>query len=382
MAAEDEKKIDFMLRASAAARRAQLGVDAPMPEPMRTQLHAELARAGRLAREEREFAWRWWLPRLALAAAVVAIASVGVLMRNDEQPGIVGAPARAPAPEGKAAIVKAGGGDASDALAEPNHAAPQQEPASSLAFSKTASPEALVDGPLLALSDVSRSPAPADESRRADMGLVEGAAIPAERDPSSAKAASPAAPAAASPTARSSRGTDAVDMALRFVAAASVEAREKLAGRRAAPPVMATFRMERTGNSVRIVDSDGSIYTGVVDSPEVAKALRPVAKAKERTRGAEPAGNGSKKAGKAETMEGKAGAAFTFKVEGTNQSLGKALTFEGSYQPPPEPRGRTRLARKLEESLASASADEGRARVKGKVELEEALPVEIDAVAQ
>jgi hypothetical protein len=96
----------------------------------------------------------------------------------------------------------------------------------------------------------------------------------------------------------------------------------------AAPRVLAAFQVEQSGDTLRILDSDGSIYTGKVTKPE----LEQVRLAESRTQAlsaARPAPSGTR------AFEGGAALpqSFSFTVSGTNQSLKQNLVFNGTVSP-------------------------------------------------
>src|SRR5213593_4572770 len=90
MSPEQKKPIEEVLEASAKARRGQLGADPKMPNPMRAQLHHEIARLSRT--KERERSARWFgifAPRLALgtAFALILVSVSALWWWREHQPG-------------------------------------------------------------------------------------------------------------------------------------------------------------------------------------------------------------------------------------------------------------------------------------------------------
>src|SRR5215813_13336054 len=88
MSLEPEKPIEDLLEATAKARRAQFGADPKMPNPMRAQLHNEIARLGR--GDESGQSGRWFRilwPRLAFTTAFALIlVSISTLWWWHEHP--------------------------------------------------------------------------------------------------------------------------------------------------------------------------------------------------------------------------------------------------------------------------------------------------------
>ena len=76
MPSEPKKPIEQMLEALAKARRAQFGDDPKMPNPMRARLHEEIARAGAAEDEKVESRGSWitmFWPRVTVAAALATL---------------------------------------------------------------------------------------------------------------------------------------------------------------------------------------------------------------------------------------------------------------------------------------------------------------------
>src|ERR1044071_1333298 len=74
MSLEPKKPMEDLLEATAKARRAQFGADPKMPNPMRAQLHQEIARVARDDDPRRSQHWfRVLWPRLAFGSAFALI---------------------------------------------------------------------------------------------------------------------------------------------------------------------------------------------------------------------------------------------------------------------------------------------------------------------
>src|SRR3954467_5838424 len=74
MPPEPKRPIEELLEATARERRAQFGVEPKMPNPMRAQLHEEIARLGRVEEPKRRRSWLaiFW-PQISIATAVAAV---------------------------------------------------------------------------------------------------------------------------------------------------------------------------------------------------------------------------------------------------------------------------------------------------------------------
>jgi hypothetical protein len=127
--------------------------------------------------------------------------------------------------------------------------------------------------------------------------------------------------------------------------------------------VLSNFRFEQTGDRLRIVDADGSVYTGEIQplrladapAPPASRRVPPQAPSAASARGREsdvrgsvasqarPAAPGSrpeipaaapaKIPPPASLPVAVAGAAFSFRASGSNVSLHEPVVFEGTYYP-------------------------------------------------
>src|ERR1700704_3212627 len=89
MPPEPKKPIEELLEASARARRAEFGADPKMPNPMRAELHHEIARLARSdERESRPRSLGIVWPRFATAAALalVLVSASAIWWWREHQP--------------------------------------------------------------------------------------------------------------------------------------------------------------------------------------------------------------------------------------------------------------------------------------------------------
>jgi hypothetical protein len=100
-----------------------------------------------------------------------------------------------------------------------------------------------------------------------------------------------------------------------------------------AQPVLAAFALEQNGRSVRILDSDGSIYTGSVEADNSALADSPVPlkspKDSDQKRGAPLMLKTSPPQGQGQGKELENAQNLNFQVSGLNRSLNQSLVFRG-----------------------------------------------------
>lgn len=97
----------------------------------------------------------------------------------------------------------------------------------------------------------------------------------------------------------------------------------------AVPNVLTTFQIERAGNTIRIIDADGSTYSGQIISGE-ANGIAAYSKADTRANSVK--GNLAHRdapalAGRAENTQA---AGFSFRAAGTNQTLNQPVEFFGT----------------------------------------------------
>jgi hypothetical protein len=104
---------------------------------------------------------------------------------------------------------------------------------------------------------------------------------------------------------------------------------DTLATRRAADapngssPVLLTFRLEQTGNALRVVDADGSVYTGAVQVAQAAGAGR--ATSPKNAPSVAPAARAPDASDAARN--------YSFRVAGTNRSSKENVVFSGNLIP-------------------------------------------------
>jgi hypothetical protein len=104
-----------------------------------------------------------------------------------------------------------------------------------------------------------------------------------------------------------------------------------------AQAVLASFQLEQRGREIRIVDADGSIYTGRVQpAPAPALSVKATAAAPAPVRSSkakEPALDDGKRAGGSSAGGAAPAPALNFTVRGTNATLRQAVVFVGNLQP-------------------------------------------------
>jgi hypothetical protein len=364
MSLEPKKPIEDLLEATAKARRAQFGADPKMPNPMRAQLHHEIARVAQDEDSRRSEHWfRILWPRLAFTTAfaliLVCISTLWWWREHQTSSGetmklAMQKPAReAPPPErvleqGAAA----GAGPAATTFADNNAAASRPAEAAKdadalgrFAEATTApSTSPMIDG-LVAGANKTDQPLLADKSL-------------------AAKEAKPVAPASAS-LAQSRQMTN---FRQQFSKDAANQAfRSKL---KQTANILNEFQVEQSDHEIRLVDADGSTYSGKLESLAQNDA-RSIYNQKKNAPFSQGARAFDEKAQSAN-------AEYYFRATGYNTSLKKSLVFEGNYIAP------LAVAQKKVAKAKTKSEErdeEASARITGVAKVHGESPVQIDAVA-
>jgi hypothetical protein len=294
MADEPNPRMDRLLREYAEQRRKRVGF--PLHPTTRQILQGEVGRAFRKYRPTPIWTrWRNYLPQISFAGGLGAIFLIAVLsMRN---PPREQTPAAASAPPQGASTV--------DALTLTD-ATRKEESAVAKDLTETRSePEEPVQ--LRADSErvqLSRTAAPAVEapSSRSFQSL------PAEED---AAAQSAAKPRTTENLGRANEMTNlGAALRLRFVELPDRSRRE------ARPQILTSFQVEQSGEDLRFLDRDGSVYTGQLFPPadDTSQVDRSV-----------PASVPALTPFTQDT------AVYSFQAQGTNRTLAKSVLLQGRY---------------------------------------------------
>src|SRR5207248_2154176 len=137
--------------------------------------------------------------------------------------------------------------------------------------------------------------------------------------------------------------------------------------------VLNTFQVQQQGSEIRVLDADGSTYTGKIE--QLAKNAELDAGITARRDGAKQTRRYAAKA----TGESESAAPQSyFRATGYNVSLKKTLVFEGNYAAPPAQQPATATANDRERS----EQNRDRARIVGTVRVNGEAAVEVDAIAE
>jgi hypothetical protein len=332
MASEPKRPIEELLEASAKARRAEFGTEAKMPNSMRAQLHAEIARRAREPepRERRSWLAMFW-PQISVVTALAAIIITGAALwlRSQKQERRTAVAMNAPA---------------ADAAAE------SRTPAQ-----------------LLAKAEEAKQPAEAAESEA-------GAAVAK----SYADAATAAAPAVASAPAATEMMREEVPRAPAAAArsfaqtrdAAQANLRQRFSqlpqGRESklkqSTNILNNFDVQQEGERISVVDEDGSTYTGKLEPVVAQNEVRKDLPQKRAAAAPQQIGATLNQANE-----------FKFRAEGFNNSLKKRVVFEGNYIAPTE-------AVQSKAETGSGDQAQAAARVIGTAKVAGEPPIQVDAV--
>ena len=381
--------MEQMLEALAKARRARFGDDPKMPNPMRARLHEEIARAGTAEDENVESRPSWitmFWPRLTVAAALATLlVLVPAIWWNQSHPGAepghlalrdrnaATSDALKPAVPAKDTLANATGVSATEPTvnladrtlikAEPAAAAPASEAEASKSSTNFAQGRAAAESPSQATNGV------IDEKiASAKMQAAPVAAAPAGADwktKSDTRAA--AAPPVSQPS--SAGGLATTQKFSQQSAGQSFRNNAQVSG---AANVLNTFQVQQEGNEIRVVDADGSTYTGKIEQSvrgaEVESRIAAQREVAKQTPRYAAKAVGEKKSALPQSY---------FRATGYNVSLKKTLVFEGNYAPP------------LPQQPATATSNDrqrpeqsDRARIVGTVRVNGEAAVQVDATAE
>ena len=365
MSPEPKKPIEDLLEATARARRAQFGVDPKMPNPMRAQLHHEIARLGQGDESRQSGQWFQILwPRLAFTTAFALIlASLSTLWwwhehqtsSSETMKLAMQQPAReAPPPEkvfeqGAAAAGSAAAptfADSNAAASAPAEAAKDADALGRFAEATIAPTTAPMSDGLLAGGNKTDQPLLADKSL-------------------ATKEVKPSAPASAS----FAQNRQTTNFRQQFSKdTTNQEFRSKL---KQMANILNDFQVEKSDHEIRLVDADGSTYSGRLE-PLAQNDARSIYNQKNYNAPSSRA---------AQTFDEKARSAnaeYYFRATGYNTSLKKSLVFEGNYIAPLEV-AQKKMAKAKTES--EERDEEASTRITGVAKVHGESPVQIDAIA-
>ena len=138
--------------------------------------------------------------------------------------------------------------------------------------------------------------------------------------------------------------------------------------------VLNTFQVQQQGSEIRVLDADGSTYTGKIE--QLAKSAELDSRITARRDAAKQTQSYAAKA--ARENESTTTPHSYFRATGFNVSLKKTLVFEGNYAAPPT----QQPAKAAPNDRERAESNRDRARIVGTVRVNGEAAVEVDAIAE
>ena len=377
-----------MLEALAKARRAEFGDNPKMPNPMRARLHEEIARTGAAEDEKVESRGSWltrFWPRATVAAALATLivlvpaiwwnrshplAESGDLALRDRTAGAADGPnpavaakdtlAKAPAVSATKTTVNLA--DNSQIKIEP--ATPSSEAKALASSTRVLQGHAATQFPNQVTKGFTDNEIAAAKIQAAPAAPAAGA---------DAKAKSDTMAGVAPPVAQSS-SAGGLGTKQQFSQQSAVQSFRNNAQVSRSANVLNTFQVQQEGSEIRVLDADGSTYTGEIEqlakSAELDSRITARRDAAKQTRSYAGAKTGREN-------ESAAPESY-FRATGFNVSLKKTLVFEGNYAAPPA----QQPAKATSNDRERAESSRDRARIVGTVRVNGEAPLEVDAIAE
>jgi hypothetical protein len=368
MPLEPKNPIEDLLEASARARRAEFGADTKMPNPMRTQLQHEIARLARSDERKsyrRSFVFSW--PRFvtATALALVLVGASAIWWSREHQSAggdTIKLAMQPPTPPANQAV-------APEKVFEQGAAAAAARPAKSFADNNAGAMQSVgqakAANALSKFAEATTTPSPFAPTTKDFIGAGKKTDGSLPSDISlAAKEATQSAPAAAS----LAQNRRTINFRQQFSQNAADQAfRSK---RKQTLNILNEFQVEQTDHEIRVVDADGSTYSGKLE-PLAQNDARSIFNQKRNY-----AAPSSRAATSFDHKAQAANAEFYFRATGYNSSLKKHLVFEGNY---------IASSASAQKKVAKAEAEEREeqipARITGTAKIRGESPVQIDAIA-
>jgi hypothetical protein len=366
MSPEPKKPIEDLLEATAKARRAQFGADPKMPNPMRAQLHHEIARLERGDESRRSANWfRIVWPRLAFATVLALIlVSISTLWWWHEHQTSNGETMKlamqqtarqAPPPEkvfeqGAAAASSAAAPTFADSNAIASPPAKAAKDADALARFAEATPPPIIAPPIDGL---------VTGGNRTDQPSLADKSLAAKETKPAASATDSLAQSRQTTNFRQQFSNDGANQALRS------KPKQRL-------NILNEFQVQQSDHEIRLVDADGSTYSG---------QLEPLAQNDARSVHNQKRNYNSPVSRVPPTFDAKAqpaNAEYYFRATGYNTSLKKSLVIEGNYIAP------LAVAQKKVAKTKTESEErdkEASARITGVAKVHGESAIQIDAIA-
>ena len=366
MPLEPKKPIEELLETSAKARRAAFGADPKMPNPMRTQLHYEILRLAR--KDECESRWRafgisW--PRLMTATALaLTLVSASAIWWWREHQSAGGETMKLAMQQPEAAANQAA---APERVFEQGAAVAGARSGEGFAENKTGALQSAnqpkVADTLSKLAQAAVTPPPLAPATKDSINAGEKTAGSLPSDISlAAKETNQSAPA----TPSLPQNQQTTNFRQQFSQnGANQAARSKL---KETVNILNEFQVEQTDHEIRVVDGDGSTYSGRVE-PLAKNDARSIFNQKQNY-----AAPSSRAPASFDDKTQAANVEFYFRATGYNSSLKKRVVFEGNYIA-------SSAAAQKKAAEAEERDEQTPARITGTAKIPGEPPLQIDAIA-
>lgn len=328
---EPRKPIEELLQASARARRAEFGSDPKMPNPMRVRLHDEVARMAREDEPKPRRNWNWFAISWPIGTIAAALLVVAFLISQS--------------PELQQPTENRQLGANQRERAKTMRSVAPQVAAKAAAESETQPADVLKAN---------------DEKSDASGRFANVATEPKKEAPAAAAPQPESAPSSSTFLAQTEKAKTNVNQQFsRNLPRAAARASK----RKQAIDILNTFQIQQNGDQIRVVDADGSTYTGKIE-PITQDTVRRAFKDKEgeslaaRSEHAQPQQDNNNQ--------------FSFRATGYNSSLKKPIVFEGNYIATP-------LQPQAPNESGAANQQQLPARIVGTAKLNGESPIEVDA---
>ena len=401
MPPEPKKPIEELLEASAKARRNEFGVEPTMPNPMRARLHDEIAHVGREQERKTGSSWlsMWW-PRITIGAAAAALVISASVMwvERSPQPGSQAMRLATHEAEPNKAFDKALAAppaleNFADKLSSNSDSleiakADEEKSLAMKKFAEVAIPpatpameEPITKGFVTGGKDIAQARSEITEHERA---RVAAKAEQVDQAPVSAAASSNletknAAAAPAAPAVAQNRKMETANFRQQFSQNVGSQAFRSNSKLKQTTNVLNNFQVEQDGRQIRVVDADGSTYTGkIVPLAQQNATRQPLQEKAGRSASQEKqqyAARSQRALVKSAADPESASSEFSFRATGYNSSLRKPLVFEGNYMATPP------AQQKAPAAASSQSEEQLPARIVGTAKISGESPVEVDAVS-
>jgi hypothetical protein len=150
--------------------------------------------------------------------------------------------------------------------------------------------------------------------------------------------------------------------------------------------VLAAFRVEQSGSQLRVIDNDGSIYTGTAEMAAVGNSYRAATEQKGAELLKSNGGGAARSVSATPASKAQAAQHFSFRVAGTNRTRNEPVVFTGDFvvltnAPAAAPQtGATGAALSQDQAKAQPSSLLQNSTITGRAQVGTGREIEINAV--